>query len=80
MTNPKIGPTGDYPQGKLNEDDEGGLGILVATDIGSGTVRIQFGKRISWLGMDVETASELAAAIVRCCLEIKASEKQRGHA
>lgn len=42
-----------YPQGKINEDDEGVLNIAVFEDPHNpGVMVIHFGKKILWVGMD----------------------------
>ncbi len=49
-----IGPSGQFPKGKLNEDDQGELTIGVATDKEKKTVIINFGKRVAWIGLPAE--------------------------
>ena len=80
MANPKLGALGEFPQGKIDETDEGALRIAVGRDLLNGVVRIDFGTRVTWLGMDIETASEFAAAIIRACMEIKIAHAKRGKA
>jgi hypothetical protein len=63
-----LGPTGDFPRGKLNEGDEGGLKLQVVTT--DRTVVIAFGKDVSWIGMTKATALELAAAILKSAQSI----------
>lgn len=63
MTKNKPGPTGDFPQGKLNEDDEGGLQIGVTTE--SGKVVIEFGIPVRWVAMAPDQAIELAKIITQ---------------
>lgn len=63
MTKNKPGPTGDFPQGKLNEDDEGGLQIGVTTE--SGKVVIEFGTPIRWIAMAPEQAIELGKLLTQ---------------
>lgn len=58
-----FGATGDFPQGKLSADDEGGLRIGVALDP-TGVVRIEFGKPIAWLGLPPSEARQLAQMIL----------------
>ncbi len=41
-----------FPDGQLNEDDEGALQIMTYIEKSSGRVIIDFGKKISWLGFD----------------------------
>jgi hypothetical protein len=58
----KPGPTGDFPDGKLTPDDEGGLNV--AMGITEGRVFIDFGKSITWLAMLPADAIEFAQAII----------------
>lgn len=63
------GPTGDFPKGKLNEDDEGGLQIVVTHD--EGVVKVAFGKPTAWLGLPPEEAVQLAGLIVKHAMDLK---------
>lgn len=56
----KPGPTGDYPNGKLNEQDEGGLNIQVGTDAGRRVVLMDFGVPTPWIGMTPKDAMKVA--------------------
>jgi hypothetical protein len=60
---PKLGGTGDFPRGKLNADDEGGL--LMGIAVKDKTVVINFGKPVAWLGLDKMTAIKLGNAIIK---------------
>jgi hypothetical protein len=53
----KLGPTGDFPAGKLNRSDEGGLKIGISVE--KGTIIIGFGKPISWIGFGPTEAEAL---------------------
>jgi hypothetical protein len=57
----KLGATGNFPQGKLNPEDEGEIkvGVLVQ----DGKVILAFGKPIAWMGMDPPQARALAEAL-----------------
>jgi hypothetical protein len=57
---PRIGPTGDFPEGKLNEDDEGGLQMRVGSDPKNNKVILDFGSPVHWIGLDPEGAQDLA--------------------
>lgn len=59
----KPGPTHDYPAGKLNADDEGGLKIAIADD-GRGNIIINFGKEVAWIAMSKVQAIEFANLII----------------
>jgi len=73
MIDGPLGATGRFPQGKLNDDDEGEITIAVGTR--DGTVVIEFGKPVKWIGFDVEQASLLAGMIMGHAHEV---ERQRG--
>lgn len=60
----KFGPTGDFPRGKLNPDDEGGLNIGVTKDE-HGTVIINFGKSVEWIGLPPEQVSSFCALLLK---------------
>ena len=60
-----FGATGDFPQGKLNDNDEGGLRLGVAYDKLDGIVRIEFGKPVAWLGLPPPEAIQFARLLLR---------------
>src|SRR6267142_5374638 len=43
------GPTGEFPEGKLNERDEGQLKMLISAN--EKMIQIDFGKPIAWFAM-----------------------------
>ena len=47
-----VGPTGDYPNGKVCESDEGGLNIGLAVDKEEGIVALKFGTPVLWIGLE----------------------------
>jgi hypothetical protein len=57
----QFGATGDYPHGKMNEEDEGGL--LVGFTHDKGKVIINFGKPCAWIGLSPEEAFGFARLI-----------------
>jgi len=57
------GATGQYPNGKLNEHDEGELQIKIGTE--NGAVVMHFGKEIMWLGLSPTDARGLAALMLK---------------
>lgn len=61
----KLGPTGDFPEGKLDKTDEGGLKIGIAFDSYTNVVRIDFGKEVAWIGMQPAQAMEFAKTIMK---------------
>ena len=60
----EIGPTGQYPRGIIREDDRGELTIGIAHDE-DGTVVINFGCYVDWIGMPPEQAIQFALQIMK---------------
>ncbi len=58
-----IGATGEFPAGKLNDDDEGGLQMAIFTK--DENLIIEFGTPVHWLGMSKAEAKEFARAILK---------------
>jgi len=65
----ELGPTGDYPRGKLNETDEGGLNVGITVD--EGVVKVIFNKPTAWVGLDKASALAFAETIKRRADELK---------
>ncbi len=63
MSDDEPGPTGKFPQGSLNKDDEGELKMLISHD-GEGKVIIDFGKPVRWVGMSSTEAVDLARVLI----------------
>jgi hypothetical protein len=60
----KLGATGEFPDGKLNDHDEGELRFGVITDA-EGNVCMHFGKPVAWFGMPPAQAVELAQLLIK---------------
>lgn len=60
----KLGPTGAYPYGKVDEHDEGEIRIALAIDPAHGIVRMMFGQPTAWIGFPSSHARLLAAALI----------------
>jgi hypothetical protein len=58
----KLGATGDFPEGKLNQDDEGGLVMKISTE--GGNVRVDFGTQVAWFALPPDAAIDMAKAII----------------
>ena len=58
----KPGKTNDFPRGKLNQHDEGGLQIAIGVQ--DRTVIIGFGTPTAWIGLDKHTALALANNLI----------------
>jgi hypothetical protein len=67
----KIGATNDYPEGKMTGDDEGGLKMRVG--IKDNRVIVDFGKDVTWLGLDSKGAIELGNILIDRANQIKKS-------
>ena len=59
---PKLGPTGEYPDGKISEEDEGQIQLAVGVTKG-GDVFMDFGVKVKWLAFDPQEAIEIAKMI-----------------
>lgn len=60
---PKLGATGEYPDGTLGPHDEGGIQMAIAHD-SKGLVHVNFGKDISWFAIPPEQAINLAKMLM----------------
>ncbi len=61
----EFGATGTFPQGVLNDDDQGALKIGVARDKKTGLVHLEFGKPIAWTAFPPEMAMHLARMLLK---------------
>ena len=66
MTKP--GATGEFPEGQINQHDEGELNIGLRME--AGNVIIDFGKPVVWVGFPPETARQLAAMLIEYATKI----------
>ena len=57
------GALGDYPMGKLSDEDEGAIRFAVGVE--QGKVVLDFGKSVRWIGMSAQEAANLAAIILK---------------
>jgi hypothetical protein len=62
MKRAKLGPTGNFPRGKLHTDDKGELKISIREE--DKTMVIYFGISIYWIGLDSSTAKELGTRLL----------------
>ena len=63
-----LGETKEFPQGKLNKEDEGELRLAVG--VTDSKVVINFGKPVAWIGFDKEQALGLAKTIIERAYQI----------
>lgn len=59
----KLGATGNFPQGKLDETDEGELRMAIFEK--NGEIIIDFGKDLSWVGFGKEEATQLGELLIK---------------
>jgi len=45
------GATGEFPDGKICEGDEGELGMTIESDKARKVIIIDFGKSVRWIGL-----------------------------
>lgn len=60
-----LGATGEFSDGKLNEHDEGELQLLVSSN--EQFIRLDFGKRVTWIALPKPQAVEFATVILQHC-------------
>jgi hypothetical protein len=65
-----LGATGTFPQGKLNDDDQGALKMAIAHDKLDGIVRVEFGKPVAWLGLPPPEARQLGMLLLHHASQI----------
>lgn len=65
----EIGPTGEFPAGKLTADDQGGLNVGVA--VYNGKIIIKFGIPIEWFGMDADMAEALGEKLIELAGQLR---------
>jgi len=68
---PQLGATGRYPQGKLNEHDEGEIAFAIAADPKNKKVLIDFGKPVAFIGMDKSQAIQLGQMLIAKAAQIE---------
>lgn len=53
---------GEYPDGKLNPNDEGGIAVAIGHE--NGRVVIRFPKPVAWIGFTADQAIEIAETLI----------------
>lgn len=64
-----IGPTGEFPEGKLNDDDEGALAVAVSID--QDNVVVNFGTPVVWFELPLDQAIAFAENIIEKAKKLK---------
>ena len=60
----------EYPHGRLGGDDEGALAFAVKADHENGTVVINFGKPVVWIGLTPKDIAGLVKLLVEKAREV----------
>jgi hypothetical protein len=72
-----LGATGHYPEGALDETDQGELKLAIAADPKAGKVLVNFGKPVAWFGMTPQQARELAESLRQRSYEAEGKKPKR---
>lgn len=67
----KLGPTGTFPRGKIDDTDDGAFRFAVSIDPSHGIIRIDFGTPTAWLGFPASDARKLAAVLIEKANELE---------
>ena len=67
--NLQFGPTGEFPEGKLVQEDEGELKLGITHH--KGKVVIDFGSPVTWIGFTPEQADEIAKTLIQHASEAR---------
>jgi hypothetical protein len=70
---PKLGKTGRFPRGHLNQHDEGELQIGVAADTEKGVVILNFGTPVAWTALPPRVARQLGEALIKQAETVEAA-------
>ncbi len=63
----KLGPTGKFPRGKMNESDEGELKISIGKNK-EGKIILKFGTPVTWIDLDPEDAIAIGQSLIEKAL------------
>ena len=74
---PSIGPTGEFPDGKVGPDDDGEIRMGVGVHAKSNTVILEFGVPVTWLGLPKKQAIALGKALIMKAKIGRASCRER---
>ena len=73
-----LGKTGEFPLGPLNEQDQGGIKIGIAST--EGGVILNFGTSVDWIAMRPDHADAIAAALREQAAASRCLQQQRSQA
>ena len=66
----EAGPTGKFPEGKLNKSDDGELMMAMAVDHEKKVVILNFATPVAWIGLPKEQALALGESIINKANEL----------
>jgi hypothetical protein len=66
-----------YPEGRMSAEDDGELAFAVGIDAKSGTVVLNFGKPVAWMGMGPGDARRLAQMLIEKADALSESQTAR---
>lgn len=58
----QLGATGQFPEGKVTKEDEGEIRLAIGSK--TGTVFIEFGKPVAWIGFTPQQAMQIASTLL----------------
>lgn len=61
----RLGATGQFPGGKLDDNDEGEIRFAIAGDQEHQLVHIDFGKLVSYVSMTPQQAVDVATSLIK---------------
>lgn len=70
----RVGPTGEFPDGKLDDSDKGELTLAVTAMPAENVVRIDFGTALSWLALPRAEVLQLAHILKEAALKLRGTE------
>jgi hypothetical protein len=59
---------GEYPNGRLNEDDAGALAVSIGHE--NGAVVMRYPKPVAWIGFTPEQAIDIANTLIKHAREV----------
>ncbi len=62
-----------YPQGKLNDSDEGELDVTIGIE--NSAIVLNFRKSVTWIGLGAEEARQLADLLLKNAIELEKQKK-----
>lgn len=77
MKNTIIGSLNGYGAKSVSSNDEGGIRIGLALDIGNRRVFMEFNKAVAWLSMEADEAEVLGKALLEKALLLRTVKKPK---